>query len=201
MSDATTGSDAPSMAAKVSLEPLSWLSPYADNAKEHPDEQVEKIADSIQQYGWDVPIVADENGEIIKGHGRYAAAQELGLDNVPVIIRTDLSNAEKRAARIADNRASESDWDGETLALELDDLQNADLDYDLSAATGFEDDELDDYFDQLAPPDPDPGALSADPVDDDTETAVVLMVGDEDEAEYVGNWAESEGYEWHVTER
>ena len=121
------------------------LIPYTNNPKEHPDEQVQKIASSIKNYGWDQPIVIDGDGEIIKGHGRLQAADLLDLEEVPVIERTDLSDAEKRASRIADNKTAESDWHEEDLSLELELLQEEDFDLGL---TGFDDDEIGDLLDQ-----------------------------------------------------
>lgn len=117
--------------------------PYSNNPKEHPDEQVQKIASSIKNYGWDQPIVVDESNEIIKGHGRLQAAKLLDLDEVPVIKRTDLSDAEKRASRIADNKTAESDWSDDDLTLELEQLEQDDFDLDL---TGFDEEEIDDLL-------------------------------------------------------
>src|SRR6056297_2892080 len=127
----------------VEIVDADVLIPYTNNAKEHPEEQVKKIASSIKNYGWDQPIVVDGENEIIKGHGRLQAAQLLGLEEVPVITRTDLSDAEKRASRIADNKTAESAWLEEDLTHELEQLQEEDYDLEL---TGFEDDELEDLL-------------------------------------------------------
>jgi len=127
----------------VARKSVDAIIPYTNNPKEHPDEQVQKIASSIKNYGWDQPIVVDGENEIIKGHGRLQAAQLLGLEEVPVITRTDLSDAEKRASRIADNKTAESAWLEEDLTLELEQLQEEDYDLEL---TGFEDDELEDLL-------------------------------------------------------
>jgi len=123
------------------------LIPYTNNPKEHPQEQIQKIASSIKNYGWDQPIVVDADNEIIKGHGRLQAAEQLGLDDVPIIRRTDLTDAEKKAARIADNKTAESDWDDELLTTELE-ILDEDFDIDLEE-TGFDDSEIDDLFDAL----------------------------------------------------
>ncbi len=117
------------------------LIPYTNNAKEHPDEQVKKIASSIKNYGWDQPIVVDGENEIIKGHGRLQAAELLGLDEVPVISRDDLTDAEKRASRIADNKTAEAPWDEELLATELETVPDFDAE-----SLGFDDDELDELL-------------------------------------------------------
>ena len=129
------------------------LIPYSNNPKEHPEEQVNKIASSIKNYGWDQPIVVDGDGEIIKGHGRLQAAEKLGLDEVPVIWREDLSDAEAKAARIADNKTAESDWLDDELATELE-LLDEKFDFDLDL-TGFEPDEIDDLFDDVSENDSD----------------------------------------------
>ncbi|AFH22509.1 transferase [environmental Halophage eHP-28] len=123
------------------------LLPYANNPKEHPDEQIETIASSIKNYGWDQPIVVDADYEIIKGHGRQQAAKMLGLDEVPVIRRDDLTDAEAKAARIADNKTAESDWNDDMLSSELDVLDVAD-DIDIDSL-GFDDDELGSLLDDL----------------------------------------------------
>ena len=117
------------------------LIPYSNNPKEHPDQQVKKIASSIKNYGWDQPIVVDGDGEIIKGHGRLQAAEKLGLNEVPVIWRDDLSDAEAKAARIADNKTAESAWNDDLLATELEVLDDFDAD-DL----GFSQSEVDELL-------------------------------------------------------
>ena len=122
------------------------LIPYGNNVKAHPDDQVKKIASSIKNYGWDQPIVVDGSNEIIKGHGRLQAAQLLGLEQVPVIVREDLTEAEARASRIADNKTAESEWLDEELETEIDVLaQDDEIDMD---SLGFDDDEIDDLLNQ-----------------------------------------------------
>lgn len=137
----------------VELVDIDDLIPYSNNPKDHPSEQVDKIASSIKNYGWDQPIVVDGENEIIKGHGRLQAAKKLQLGQVPVIKRTDLTEAEAKAARIADNKTAESDWLDDELATELELLdENFDFDLDL---TGFEPDEIDDLFDDVSENDSD----------------------------------------------
>ncbi len=129
-----------------SFEPrIEWrdpntLTPYSNNAKTHPREQIDKIAASIAGFGFDQPIVIDADGVIIKGHGRREASLRLGIDRVPVLVRSDLSVAEIKAARIADNKTAESPWDEELLRLELETLVGDDFDVSL---TGFDLDEID----------------------------------------------------------
>lgn len=145
--------DGTEFSTEVQVWDLADVHPYANNPKEHPDEQVAKIRSSIKNYGFDQPIVVDGDGEIIKGHGRRLAAKSLGLEQVPVLVRDDLTEGEKKAARIADNRTAESDWDEPTLAAEFEALEDrADLDLDVSAATAFEDEEIEAYFDGMNDP-------------------------------------------------
>lgn len=118
---------------------IDSLIPYVNNTKQHPDNQVDKIAGSIAEFGFDQPIVVDGDGIIIKGHGRLMAAKKLQLQEVPVLVRTDLTPAQVKAARIADNRVAESAWDEELLKIELLDLKQNDFDLRL---TGFDDEEL-----------------------------------------------------------
>lgn len=119
--------------------PLTDLTPYVNNTKKHPTEQIDKIAQQIAKYGFDQPITVDKDKVIITGHGRREAALRLGLKVVPVIIRDDLSEHDVMAKRIADNRVAQSDWDDEMLAFEVGTLFRNDyaLEY-----TGFEDDEI-----------------------------------------------------------
>ena len=107
---------------------ISWiavekLTPSGRNARTHSRKQVRQIADSIAAFGFVVPILVDDNGVIIAGHGRYAAAKLLNLEQVPVIKVTGLSEAKRRALALADNRIGESaGWDRELLSLELPEL-------------------------------------------------------------------------------
>ena len=127
-------------ADKVERRDVASLVPYAKNARTHSAAQVAAIAASIREWGWTVPVLVDEAGGIIAGHGRILAAQKLGITQVPVMVATGWSEAQKRAYVIADNKlALNAGWDDELLKLELGDLR--DLDFDLSL-TGFDDDEL-----------------------------------------------------------
>ena len=119
------------------------LIPYINNAKTHPAEQIAKIAASIAEFGFDQPIVTDELGIIIKGHGRRDASILLGLKEVPVLVRTDLTPAQIKAARLADNKTAESPWDEELLGLELAALREQGFDVGL---TGFSDEEIEDLL-------------------------------------------------------
>ena len=111
---------------------IERVKPYPKNAKKHPDVQIRALARQIKEHGWDQAIVVDAEGVVCKGHGRLLAAQHLGLKTVPVIVRTDLSPAQVRLARIADNKLAETDWDMEALKEELAELKDLDVDIDLS---------------------------------------------------------------------
>ena len=107
------------------------------------------MAASIQEFGFKVPIIIDENNVIVAGHTRYRASQKLGLEEVPCIVSDDLTEAQVKAFRIADNKVSEfATWDEELLALELEQL--SDMDFDLSF-TGFEMDELKELMGEIEP--------------------------------------------------
>jgi hypothetical protein len=104
---------------KLEHRAVKDLIPYDNNVKKHDKDQVKKIAEAIRRHGFDVPIVVDRDGVIIKGHGRRLAAIELGLEKVPVLIRDDLSPDQVKAARLADNRVAIGDIDPEMLRIEL----------------------------------------------------------------------------------
>jgi len=145
----------------VELVETDTLIPYTNNPKEHPDKQIQKIASSIKNYGWDQPIVVDENNEIIKGHGRLQAAELLDLTEVPIIRREDLTDAEKKASRIADNKTAESRWNDDLLATEFEELEFSDgIEIE---STGFDTSEIDELLepDDMEVPD------SFDEVDDE----------------------------------
>ncbi|WP_216636079.1 site-specific DNA-methyltransferase [Paramagnetospirillum marisnigri] len=120
---------------------IDRLIPYGRNARTHSDGQVAQIAASMVEFGWTNPVLADSKGNVIAGHGRLAAAKSLGLDTVPVVILDHLTEAQRRAYILADNKlALNAGWDEETLAAELHAL-NGDG-YDLGVI-GFSDEELD----------------------------------------------------------
>ena len=136
-------------ADKVEQRSLASLIPYARNARTHSDEQVAQIAASIKEWGWTIPVLVDETGQIIAGHGRVAAARLLDMDEVPVMVASGWTDAQKRAYVLADNKlAMNAGWDDELLALELKDLKEFGADLSLM---GFSDDELKDIFAATAP--------------------------------------------------
>ncbi|MEO9298787.1 site-specific DNA-methyltransferase [Devosia alba] len=124
----------------VEYRSLERLVPYARNARTHSETQVAEIAGSIREFGFTNPVLIAEDGTLIAGHGRVLAARTLGMETVPAIVLTGLSETQRRALVLADNRiAMNAGWDEDVLALELSDLQEAGFDLGL---TGFNDDEL-----------------------------------------------------------
>lgn len=120
---------------------VSDLIPYARNSRTHSDVQINKIASSIKEFGFLNPVLIDEANGIIAGHGRVMAAQKLGLKEVPVLQIGHLSDTQKRAYIIADNRlALDAGWDDEMLRIELDELGELGFNLEL---TGFELNEID----------------------------------------------------------
>jgi ParB-like chromosome segregation protein Spo0J len=137
------GSALPAQTGDLAIEyrAIAKLIPYARNARTHSEAQVALIAGSIREYGFTNPILVDGDNGIIAGHGRVLAARTLGMATVPVIELAHLSDSQRRAYILADNRlAEQAGWDQAMLALELGDLQLEGFDLSL---TGFEDDELD----------------------------------------------------------
>lgn len=123
--------------------PLTSLRPYARNARHHSRKQVKAIAASVQEFGFTNPILVDEASEIIAGHGRFEAAQYLGLATVPIIRISGLSEVQKRALRLADNKlALDSAWNLELLSAELADLATTDFDLTLTGFATIEVDKL-----------------------------------------------------------
>ena len=123
---------------KIEQINTNLLKPYKHNSKQHPIEQIDKLAKIIQKVGFNVPIIIDENAEILAGHGRLLAAERLGLETVPCHRVMGLTENDKKAWRIADNQISISDWN-DYLPEELKALQQDDYDMEL---TGFSNEEL-----------------------------------------------------------
>lgn len=127
-------------ATKIEWQSVDKLIPYAKNARTHSDEQVAQIAGSIKEFGFNNPVLVDKDNSVIAGHGRLMAARKLGMDKVPVVQLGHMTEAQRKAYVLADNRiALSSGWDTSMLSLELQDLKD---DIDLSLL-GFDPDELD----------------------------------------------------------
>jgi ParB-like chromosome segregation protein Spo0J len=133
--------NAPLLPGRIEHWPLARLRPYARNAKTHDADQVAKIAASMAEFGWTVPCLVAADGELIAGHGRVLAAAQLGLAEAPVIVLGHLTEAQRRAYRIADNKLTElGGWDEALLLEELRGLMAEDFDLGL---IGIPEDELD----------------------------------------------------------
>lgn len=137
---------------EIEMRSTREIKPYNKNAKKHPKEQVARIAESIREFGFQQPLVVDQDGVLVIGHGRLLAAKRLGLRAVPVVVASGLSDEQIRALRLADNKTNESEWDLSLLGIELDDLADLDMSrfgFDL----GGDDDEVevveDDVPDQI----------------------------------------------------
>ena len=134
---------------KIEQRPIEALIPYINNSRKHSDEQVAQIAASIKEFGWTNPILVDGTNGIIAGHGRLLAARKLGMDKVPTIELAHLSDTQKKALIIADNKlALNADWDTELLLIELNELISDDFALDI---LGFDKDELDALLNVIEP--------------------------------------------------
>lgn len=135
---------------------INKLKPYQKNAKKHPKDQIDKIARSLEEFGFNQPIVVDKDYTVIVGHGRLEAAKKLGYLEVPYI-QVNLNEEQANAYRLADNRLNESEWDMDLVIAELKDLELKDFDISL---TGFDLGELEpkeiieDDFDTTPPEEP-----------------------------------------------
>ena len=124
----------------IERRPLAALVPYARNARTHSDEQIAQIAASITEWGWTMPVLVDEGGMIIAGHGRVLAAAKLGIGEVPVMIARGWSDAQKRAYVLADNKLTlNAGWDEGLMRLEMSDLAGMGFDIPLM---GFDAEEI-----------------------------------------------------------
>jgi DNA modification methylase len=154
---------------RIENRPIDALKPFSRNARTHTKKQINQIAASIREFGFTNPILIDEFDVVIAGHGRIRGAQLLGLDRVPTIRIDYLTDAQKRAYMIADNKlALNAGWDPEILAIEFQHLSSLELDFDLEI-TGFETAEIDNLIDGPKPitkdpddwlPPPDPRVIS-----------------------------------------
>lgn len=129
---------------EMQLIPLRKLVPYVNNARTHSPEQLVKLRSSLREFGFINPVIIDRDFNVIAGHGRIAAAKEEGITEVPCVFVDYLSEAQKKAYILADNRmALDAGWDEELLRIEIESLQGADFDVSL---TGFGEDEIADLF-------------------------------------------------------
>ena len=154
--------------------PLADLVAYERNARTHSPEQIRQLCRSIEEFGFTNPVLVDEHNRVIAGHGRMEAAAALGLDEVPCIVVDGLSDEQRRALILADNKlALNAGWDMDLLVSELAELKLAGLDMDL---TGFSLEELGDFF-ANDPADRDPDAVPDVPVEPVTKPGDIWQLG------------------------
>ena len=161
---------------QIQQRPIKDLIPYVNNSRTHSDEQVAQIAASIKEFGWTNPILVDGTNGIIAGHGRLSAARKLGMDSVPVIELAHLSETQKKALIIADNKlALNAGWDTTALSLELEALQETEFDLSL---LGFSDKELNELLEpEIVEGLTDEDAVPDAPVEPKTKLGDVYQLG------------------------
>ena len=178
------------MALAIEYRSVNDLIPYVNNSRTHSDDQVQQVASSIKEFGFTNPILIDEDGGIIAGHGRLMAAKKLGLDDVPTIELAGLTEAQKKAYVIADNKLSlNSGWDESLLKLEI--MTLSEMDYDLELL-GFDVDELTRLVDEIEE------EIELKEESYSEVFNVLVECKDEQEQEYVFNKLDSEGYRCRV---
>lgn len=116
---------------QVVMRKIRDLKPYKNNAKKHPKEQVNRIAESIKEFGFTQPVLIDKNNEVVVGHGRILGAKQAGLKEVPTVMLEDLTEEQIKAYRLIDNKLNESDWDYMLLDQEVEQLLQGDIDMSL----------------------------------------------------------------------
>ena len=136
---------------------VSSLKSYKNNAKKHPDSQVEAVAKSIKEFGFRQPVVIDENNQIIIGHCRFLAAKKLKLKQIPAVYADDLSEDQIKALRLVDNKLNESEWDYKLFNAEIKDITSIDM----SQFSRFNIYVSDEYFDPELFEDEDDGKTEA----------------------------------------
>ena len=121
---------------EIIMRKVSDLIPYAQNTKKHDQKQIDNVANSIRRFGWQQPIVIDENNVVVIGHCRLLAAKKLKQKEVPCTVASGLTDQEIRELRIADNKTNESPWDLEMLEVELPDLDFDGFDFGFDVQNG-----------------------------------------------------------------
>ena len=149
---------------QMQMVKVSELIPYVNNARTHSQEQVNKLRSSLREFGFVNPVIIDQDKNVIAGHGRLMAAKEEGITEVPCVLVDYLTEAQKKAYILADNRyAQDAGWDEELLRLEIEALEGMDFDVSL---TGFNEDEISDLF---------AGADTSDTQDDDFDLSDIKL--------------------------
>lgn len=167
---------------KIENWDINKVKPYDKNPRNN-DDAVEATANSIKEFGWQQPIVVDNDGVVIVGHTRLKAAKKLKLEQVPVTVADNLTDEQVKAYRLADNKTGElADWDDDLLTSELEELDN--LDFDMG----------DFGFEELDEPDPQPKDENTDPVSIDDKTVIIIESDDETKLEEYFEKLIEEGY-------
>lgn len=157
----------------INLININNLQEYTNNARTHSDSQVSQIAESIKEFGFNNPVLVDENNQLIAGHGRLLAAKQLGLTEVPAITLSHLTETQKKAYVIADNKISlNSDWNYDLLTSELEAVMN-DSDVDISLL-GFSEQELETVLDEGQ------HGFNSGSIDGNTQAQADALLGSED---------------------
>ena len=176
---------------EITQKKVDELIPYARNARTHSEEQIAQIAASIREFGWTNPILIDGKNGIIAGHGRLAAARKLGLDEIPVIELEHLTETQKKALILADNKlALNSGWDNDMVMFELKELNLDGFDLEL---VGFDSIELAKIFDEEEEKKDELKEQSYNEVFN-----IIIECADEAEQEKIFNRLDSEGYKCRV---
>jgi len=152
----------------IKIVKINDIFTYDKNTKKHPKDQIDKIAESIKEFGFNVPVIIDKNNVLIAGHGRVMAANRLGLDEVPAIQKDNLTDEQIKAYRIADNKTAESEWDYDFLKDEFKDLQSMDYNLDF---TGFSEIEIGEILGEEEQPE-------EKPIDNPEEVETNIKIGD-----------------------
>lgn len=163
---------------------LADIVPYANNTKKHDETQIKNVAESIKKYGWVQPIVIDDDGTIVIGNCRALAAEKLGIEEVPCVVVSDLTEEEINALRIVDNKTNESPWDFDLLSAELPEIDLSDFDFDFD--WGVSDDWAESILED-EPPEIDEQEATTKPGDIWKLGRHRLMCGDSTSAECVRN--------------
>jgi len=176
MNQTAAGSTGPLRQLAVVYRPTRSLQPDPRNARTHPKRQIAQLVHSIREFGFTNPVLVDEADVLIAGHGRLRAARDLGLEEVPAIVLAGLTDAQKKALRLADNKiALNAGWDLEILKLELAEIGTLDVGFDLSL-TGFASGEIDVIL--KAANDPDDEVIPAVPVEARTQVGDIWLLGE-----------------------
>ena len=168
---------------EIKMMNIDNIIPYVNNPR-HNENAVDKVASSIKEFGFKVPIVIDKDNVIVTGHTRLLASKKLGLTEVPCVVASDLTKAQIKAFRIADNKVSEySSWDNDLLRIELEGLKELDFDIEL---TGFNEIDMMEMFEDIIPDDEDYNIDEYDEVSEETLKAGNIVISYFNEEEY--NW-------------